>query len=125
MLTRRNLIFLIAIITFILSVIMAYQILVQGEFPWILAFTLLAVALIGLYIIGPSFLQSTTPGQPSFLQFQLQSLKATPVGILIVMLYDYWVRHTLRWEIYSALAIVQLVFLVVAILLSRRANVKL
>ncbi len=46
---RRNLIFLMAIITFGLTMLIAYQIMVQGNFPWLFLFALLIVSLISLY----------------------------------------------------------------------------
>ena len=118
---RRNLIFLTAIIAFGLTMLIAYKIMIQGEFPWLVLFALFLVTLIGLYAFGPTIFQRTsTTGLSPFVTFQLESLKGTPVGLLIVMLYDYFVRHSLRWETYAGLLGVQLLLLLIGFLLSRR-----
>jgi len=118
---RRNPIFFIAIITFGLTLLIAYQIMVQGKFPWLLLFALFLVTLLGLYAFGPTIFPRTSITGPSpFVKFQLESLKVTPFALVVIILYDYWVRHILRWEVYAGLVATQLLLLLIGFLLSRR-----
>lgn len=120
---RRNLIYLAAIIIPALLVIIAYKILIQGEFPWIFLFVLGIISLFGLYTLGPTlFPQTTATGQSQLVKFQLESLKVTPFVLVGLILYDYLAHHTMRWETYTGLVLAQLFLLLIAMLLSHRTG---
>jgi len=83
--------------------------------------TTFLVTSIGLYAFGPTTFQRTTAtGSSPFVTFQLELLKATPFAVVAIMLYGYFVRHTLRWENYSGIVVGQLLVLSISFLLSRR-----
>lgn len=118
---QRNLLYWIRIIIPILLLIIAYQILAQGAFPWISVCILFAINLLGIYMLRPivSFnRQHVLTTQSAFVKVNFELLKAMSVGILIVMLYDYFVRHTLRWETYTGALTAQFVLLLIGLLLS-------
>lgn len=98
------------------SFILAYLLLIQGAFPWLAVCILFALNAFGIYLLRPRVLlkqqaaltlQSTSP------KVTFELLKAMAVGILFMMLYDYFVRHSLRWEAYSAALTVQFVMLLI------------
>ncbi|MCX6050631.1 MAG: hypothetical protein NT075_36535 [Chloroflexi bacterium] len=118
---NKNLISLIAIISFMLTFLIAYKVMIQGEFPWFFLFLLLVVSLIGLYVFGPTFFQRTTATEPSLLvRLIVNTCKGSCIGLLGIILYDYFVRHTLRWETYSGLLIGQLFVVFIGFSLIRR-----
>ena len=101
---------------------LAYLLLIQGAFPWLAVCILFALNAFGIYLLRPRVLlkqQAALIIQSTFAKVTFELLKAMAFGILFMMLYDYFVRHSLRWEVYSAALTVQFVMLLVGFGLAR------
>ncbi|MFN8493745.1 MAG: hypothetical protein U0350_39450 [Caldilineaceae bacterium] len=122
---KHTLLYWLRIIIPLLLLILAYHLLIQGTFLWLSVCILFALNALGIYLLRLRVLLNRPHAftiQSAFTKVQFELLKAMATGILVLMLYDYFVRHTLRWETYTAMLTAQLILLLLGFGLSRRTT---